>query len=298
MPVSVIIPTYNGLDLLKKHLPAVFRALRRHDEVIIVDDASSDESILWLTENYKLQSKVVMQKDAFCFIGIHKDIDVKVLVNRTNLRFAASCNLGVASAKSEIVILLNSDVSPDKDFLRYLLPHFRDKKVFAVGCKELAANEDDKEYGRNEAHFERGFLVHNRAEYQDGQETFWASGGSAAFRKLMWDKLHGFDLAYRPAYWEDIDLSYRARQKGWKVIFESRAVVHHVHESTNTSVFGKKQMETMAYKNSILFMWKNARGELLVQHLIWLPYHLVFTSIRSEGRFLKGFFLAIKDILR
>lgn len=296
MPVSVIIPTYNGLTLLKKHLPAVFKALRRHDEVVIVDDASTDDSILWLTENYKLQFEVVKQKDAFCFTGIHKDIDVKVLVNRANLRFAASCNLGVASAKSEVVILLNSDVSPDKEFLRYLLPHFRDKKIFAVGCKELAANEHDKEYGRNEAHFERGFLVHNRAQYQNGRDTFWASGGSAAFRKLMWDKLGGFDLAYRPAYWEDIDLSYRARRRGWQVIFEERAIVHHVHESTNASVFGKKQMEVMAYKNSILFMWKNARGTLLAQHLVWLPYHLIFTSIRSEGRFLKGFFLAIRDL--
>lgn len=297
MPVSVIIPTYNGVDLLKKHLPSVLKALRQHDEIVIVDDCSIDSTVPWLTQIFDLETTTCSVKDTFCFKGIQKDIDVKVLVNQTNQRFASSCNRGVEIAKSEIVILLNNDVSPEKDFLKYLLPHFKDKKVFAVGCKELAANEKNKEYGRNEAHFERGFLVHNRAEFQNEQETFWASGGSSAFRRIMWLRLKGFDLDYRPAYWEDIDLSYRARCKGWKIAFEPKATVHHIHESTNTSVFGKGKMEVMAYKNSILFVWKNANGIEMIQHFVWLPYHLIFTTIRSQGRFFIGFLVALKQAI-
>lgn len=296
MPVSVIIPSFNGVALLKKHLPQVIKSLRKHDEIVVVDDASTDATIPWLTEVFHLKSVSTPIKDTFCFRSIYKDMDIKVLVNQTNQRFASSCNRGVETAKSEIVILLNNDVSPDRDFLSFLLPHFRDKKVFAVGCLELAANEGNKKYGRNEAHFERGFLVHNRAKYQDGSETFWASGGSSAFRKTMWDKLKGFDLSYRPAYWEDIDLSYRARKRGWKIEFEPKALVHHVHESTNIGVFGKNRMEVMAYKNSILFMWRNARGRELLDHFIWLPYHMVFTVLRSRGRFLLGLGEAIKSL--
>ncbi len=297
MPVSVIIPTYNGLALLKRHLPSVLEALRHHDEIVVVDDASTDASVSYLTKFFALKSVKSPPQNTFYFVGTYKGVDIKVIVNRYNLRFAASSNLGVRESKSEIVILLNNDVSPSKKILEFLLPHFQDKKVFAVGCKELATNEGNKEYGRNEAHFERGFLVHNRARYQDGSETFWVSGGSGAFRKTMWEKLKGFDLAYRPAYWEDIDLSYRAKLKGWKVEFEPKAMVRHVHESTNVSVFGKKRMEIMAYKNSLLFMWKNARGQQLIDHFLWLPYHLIFTTLRSKGRFLQGFFLSLIQLI-
>lgn len=297
MPVSVVIPTYNGLNLLKKHLPKVFAALRKHDEVVIVDDSSKDDSLEWLTKNYHLKPVSSSINDTLCFRGIHKDIDVKVLINQTNQRFASSCNRGVEIAKSEIIFLLNNDVSPEVDVLRYLLPHFKDKLVFAVGCKEIAANENNKEYGRSEAHFERGFLVHNRAEDQDGKETFWASGGSSVFRRTMWDSLKGFDTDFRPAYGEDIDLSVRARNRGWKIEFEPRAVVHHVHESTNASVFGQRKIEVMSYKNALLLIWKNVRGKELLNHFIWLPYHLIFTTIRSRGRFLKGFLMAVAQYL-
>lgn len=297
MPVSIIIPSFNGLKLLNKHLPSVIGAARKHDEIIIVDDASMDASVAWLIEEYGLQSRSSKTSDARVFMAPYKDVDIKLILNDANQRFAASCNRGVDFSKSEIVVLLNNDVSPERDFLKFVLPHFKDKKVFAVGCMELAANEENRQYGRNEAHFERGFLVHNRAKDQDETETFWASGGSSAFRKTMWEKLEGFDLDYKPAYWEDIDLSYRARMKGWKIKFEPKAIVHHVHESTNTSVFGKHKMEVMAYKNSILFMWKNAKGKELLNHLLWLPYHLVFTTIRSQGRFLWGFLVAVRDFL-
>src|SRR5258706_8904438 len=174
--VSIIIPTYNGEALLQKHLPHVLAALHRGDELIIVDDASTDGSVVWL-------------KDTFNTTAKHKDVELKVLVNQSNQRFASSCNRGVESAKSEIVVLLNNDVSPEKDFLQFLLPHFEDEKVFAVGCKELAASEHNKEYGRAEASFQRGFYVHRRSSDQSSGETAWVAGGSGAFRKSMWVKL-------------------------------------------------------------------------------------------------------------
>lgn len=293
--VSIIIPSYNGVSLLKKHLPQVLASMRQGDELIIVDDASTDASVAWLQEKWSLE-KEKETPDVLLWSGKDKKRTVKVLVNRTNQRFASSCNRGVASAKHELVILLNSDVSPEADFLEYLLPHFEDSQVFAVGCKELATNEDNKEYGRAGGAFMRGFLVHWHEDDQTRTDTLWVAGGSGAFRKSMWEELKGFDLDYKPAYWEDIDLSWRARARGWKVLFEPKSVVHHVHESTNQSIFGQQRMEVMGYKNSILFMWKNARGIELLKHILWLPYHLIFTTVRSKGRFLQGFMAALTSL--
>ena len=292
--VSIIIPTYNGLSLLHKHLPSVLMSLRKHDELIIVDDAGTDDSVAWLRSEYKLKPEENTHIDMFCYSGTYKDIEIKVLVNRTNQRFASSCNRGVESAKSDIVILLNNDVSPEKDFLSYLTPHFDDEHVFGVSCKEISS-VDGKEYGRAVAHFKRGFYVHSRASDQVSGETAWVIGGSGAFRKSMWKILGGFDLDFKPAYGEDIDLSFRAQMKGWKTLYEERSIVHHVHESTNADVFGQKRIEIMSYKNAFLFMWKNTRGLTLLLHFLWLPYHFVFTAFRSRGRFLRGFFHALHD---
>lgn len=276
MKISVVIPTYNGKALLEKNLPAVLDAIHNDDEVIVVDDASTDTTVQWLHKNYPTE--------------------VKVLTNEKNQRFALTCNRGARESKNNVIVLLNNDVSPEKDFLKTLLGHFGDETVFAVGCKEIATNEANKEYGRNGGRFERGFLVHWRENDQNQTDTLWVSGGSGAFRKSMWETLKGFDPDYRPAYWEDIDLCWRAREKGWKVLFEPKSVVHHNHESTNASEFGKNRMEVMAYKNQILFMWKNARGMELVKHFLWLPYHLVFTTYRSKGRFALGLIEAIDTI--
>src|SRR5260221_3616514 len=114
--VSVIIPTYNALPLLNEHLPDVIRALRPHDELILVDDASSDGSTDWLVKTFGLkQSPLTLlmktqhgivslsDKDVLCYIGIQKDTEIKVLVNQSNQRFASSCNRGVASAKCDTI---------------------------------------------------------------------------------------------------------------------------------------------------------------------------------------------------
>ena len=102
------------------------------------------------------------------------------------------------------------------------------------------------------------------------------------------------DKLYKPAYWEDIDLSWNAREKyGWKILFEPRSQVYHNHETTNVSVFGLRRMETMASRNQWLFVWKNIRGLKLLQHFLWLPYHLTFTTVRTKGVFAIGFFQAV-----
>jgi GT2 family glycosyltransferase len=272
MKVSIIIPNYNGKDLLQKNLPQVLKAAPKA-EVIVVDDASTDDSHEYLSKYYT---------------------QVKIIKHPKNLRFAAACNSGAKAASGDILILLNSDVVPQIDFLPPLIKHFKDNNVFSVGSLEIEVNNGKKIIsGRTEGDFQRGFLIHWRPTDQESQSTLWNFGGSMAVDRKKYLKLGGMDSLYSPAYWEDIDLCWRAAQKGWKIIFEKDSVVYHHHESTNQTVFGKKKMQEIAFRNQILFVWKNIRGEKLIKHFLWLPYHLIFTSIKTKGLFLKAFLNAI-----
>ncbi|MDZ7587109.1 MAG: glycosyltransferase family 2 protein [Patescibacteria group bacterium] len=267
--VSIIIPNYQKLPLIK-YLPKVIAA-GQGSEIIVVDDASPDDTVAYLAKHFP---------------------QVKVVVNQTNQRFAAACNNGVQAAKSDIVVLLNSDVAPKPGFLKPLIKHFSDPKVFAVSCLEI---QPDGISGQNRCQFKRGFLVHSAAPINKAKvaKNCWATGGSSAFNRRKYLALGGMDSLYQPAYWEDIDLSWRARQQGFTILFEPQSQVFHHHETTNLSVFGQKKMETMAFRNQLLFVWKNIRGQQLLEHFLWLPYHLVLTTIRTQGLFLTAFLQAV-----
>ncbi|MFH1280918.1 MAG: glycosyltransferase family 2 protein [Candidatus Beckwithbacteria bacterium] len=275
--VSFVIPNYKKTPLIK-HLSQVLKACPLGSEIIVVDDCSPDDTTTYLKKHFP---------------------QVKVIKNKVNQRFAQSCNIGIKATKNNLVVLINSDVAPKSDFLNHLVKHFTDPKVFAVGCLEIQTVNGKKEIsGRNKCQFKRGLVIHSKAKITNlkkSTKNCWASGGSMMLDKNKFLKLGGFDLLYKPAYWEDIDLSWMAREKyGYKIIFEPRSQVFHNHETTNLTVFGKREMEIISARNQLLFTWKNIRGLKLLQHFLWLPYHLVFTNLRSRGVFLNAFFKAIK----
>jgi len=275
MKASIVIPNYNGKKLLEKNLPKVIKACP-DCEIIVVDDASIDQSREFIRSKFP---------------------KVKIIEHKKNRRFAASCNSGIKAAKAKIVVLLNNDVSPKENFLKPLVKHFEDSKVFSVGCKEIEIKKGKKIIsGRTEEDFKRGFLINWRPKDQTSKNTAWTFGGSMAVDRKKYLKLDGMDELFSPAYWEDIDLCFRARKKGWQTVFEKEAIVYHNHETTNISVFGQNKMKIFAYRNQVLFVWKNIRGIKLLSHFFWLPYHLIFTTIRSKGLFLLGFISAVFKI--
>ena len=281
MKFSIIIPNFNGRTLLERNLPKVLQACQSHTsgdwEIIIVDDASNDESVGFLKKNYP---------------------QVKLVRHKTNQYFAISCNNGVKAAKGEIIVLLNNDVIPEKNFLKPLLENFSSKMVFSVGCQEKSQSGGKTILsGRAGGEFKRGFLVHWRAKDQDKKDTLWTASGSAAYRKSLWVKLGGLDPLFRPAYGEDIDLSYRAQKSGFKILFEPKSKVFHQHETTNIKAFGEKKIKIYAFKNQFLFVWKNITDfSYLCQHFLWLPYNLLLSGFRTRGLFLQGLLLALKQL--
>lgn len=288
MNLSIIIPNYNGEDLLKKNLPIVLKAVKKYKkgkvEIIIPDDPSTDNS-----------EEVI--KDFIANIT-DKNITGKTISNKDKNQagFSKNVNRGARLATGDILILLNSDVAPREDFLDALLPHFTDPGVFAVGCMDESIEDGQKILrGRGIGRWERGFLLHARGNI-DSDNTLWAGGGSSAFSKKIWDKIGGLDEIYNPFYWEDIDLSYRALKSGFKIIFEKKSKVIHEHEkgAIKTTVKNLK-IKKIAYRNQFIFVWLNITDkDLFLSHLLWLPYNLLTALLRKDGIFFSGFFAALK----
>lgn len=286
MNLSVVIPNYNGEELLKKNLPKVFEAISSYKdgeiEVMVTDDCSMDNS-LSILEDLKLKMNVLYTKIKF-----------KIIKNKKNLGFSSSVNSGVKNANGDILILLNTDVVPKRRFLIPLLSHFSDPNVFAVGCMDESVEKNKIILrGRGTGLWKRGFLIHSRGEI-DKTSTLWVSGGSGAFRKNIWDKLGGFNSLYNPFYWEDIDLSYRAVKSGYKILFEPKSIVIHEHEKGPIKKkFSSSQVKSIAYRNQFIFVWKNATDlDLQFSHLFWLPYYFIKAFIGADLSFFKGFFSA------
>lgn len=277
MKVSIIIPNYNGEELLKKNLPKVFDAAKANKngevEIIVVDDGSTDNSVDEI-HNYNAEFKVIQ--------------------NEKNLGFSSAINRGVKEANGQMIVLLNTDVVVQANFLEPLIKHFRDPDVFAVGCMDKNI-ENGKVVlrGRGIGKWHRGFLMHQRGEVNK-KDTLWVNGGSGAFKRRIWEKIGGFDQLYNPFYWEDIDLSYRALKSGYKILFENKSVVQHEHlQGAIKKNFSSFQVKSVAYRNQFIFVWKNATDlNLWFSHILWLPYHLIKSLMRADLAFLIGFFQA------
>ena len=276
MSVSIVIPNWNGVYLMKKHLRDVI-ASAPDAEVIIADDMSTDGSVEYLRKNFP---------------------SVTVVARTKREGFAANVDAVVGSAHGDVVVLLNTDVAPEKGFLTPLLIHFRDPDVFAVGCLEKSREQGKIILrGRGIARWVKGYFIHARGE-TDRSDTAWVSGGSGAFRRSMWNELGGMDAVYNPFYWEDIDLSYRARKAGWKILFEPKSVVHHYHEEGKIQrEFSADDVKRVVYRNQFIFIWKNVTDTgIIIAHLLITPIRIIQALFSGDHLMLQGWFLALLNL--
>ena len=283
MNVSLIIPNYNGETILKKSLPKILDAAKNYSkglvEIIISDDESSDGSV-----------KIIKE-----FINKNKDsnVEITLLRNNKNMGFSTNVNRGAGAAKYEIMVLLNTDVFPHRNFLLPLIQNFSDNNVFAAGCMDESI-EGRKVIlrGRGVGKWRKGFLVHKRGEVNK-RDTLWVAGGSGAFRKKIWDRLGGMDPLYNPFYWDDIDLSYRALKSGYQVIFEKESIVRHEHgRGTIKTRYSESEVKNIASRNQFIFIWKNSDLSTLTSHILWFPYNLLKSILRLDFNFIWGLFHA------
>jgi GT2 family glycosyltransferase/glycosyltransferase involved in cell wall biosynthesis len=240
---SVVIPNWNGRDLLEKYLPSVITAVRgnRANELIVVDNGSSDGSAEFVRQNFP---------------------EARLIALGRNLGFGGGSNAGVRAANNDIVVLLNSDMRVGEGFLTPLLAGFTDERVFAVSCQIQFSDPAKRreETGLTQGWWEEGGLrVRHRVDeqIQDLYPCFYGGGGSCAFDRRKFLELGGFDRLLEPFYLEDTDLGYQAWKRGWKVLYQPHSVVYHEHRGTIGKRFTEAQIQAVLSKNFILFAWKN-----------------------------------------
>lgn len=240
--IDIVITSFNGKSLLEKQLPVVIKNSPQATQIIVVDDASSDNTVEYLAKEFP---KVVC------------------ISNIANQGFTRSTNIGVAASKADFVVILNNDVYPEPDYLVSSVKYFTNPKVFAVTFNETNSSWPLISFG--------GKLQYVRGEKsQEPILSAWGSGGSSMVRRSLWHALKGFDPIFSPGYWEDIDLGWRAWRMGYKIIWDPRSTVVHKHEST-FSKLTPSFVSMIKQRNELLFNWKNITDpKLLTEHLAFL----------------------------
>jgi len=245
--IDIVIPSYNGKHLLQKHLSEIVKNSPQVNNIIIVDDASIDGTEEWLKKEFP---------------------DVICLHHSKNIGFTRAVNIAAKYSKADFLVLLNNDVHPLKKYLDNALKYFDDEDVFAV-----TFNEENSSWPLISW---TGKINYTRGEDKSlPRYSAWASGGSAVFRKSIWDQLGGLDEIYAPAYWEDIDIGYRAWKQGYKIIWDNHATVIHEHEASY-SKFDPNYINRIKQRNELLFNWLNITDKKLVNdHKNWIMRYTI-----------------------
>ena len=253
---SLVIPNWNGRDLLERFLPSWVAAIAGHpgSEIVIVDNGSIDGSAEWIAASHPRVRLVALPR---------------------NLGFGSGSNAGFRAAKNDVVVLLNSDMRVEPDFLAPLLAGFTDGSVFAVSCQIFLGDKTKprEETGLTEGWWQDGGLrVSHRIDPQVNRlfPCFYGGGGSCAFDRRKFLELGGFDELLAPFYLEDTDLGFLAWKRGWKVLYQPASVVHHEHRGTIGKRFSREYIDSVLQKNFLLFAWKN------IHEWSRLPGHFLF----------------------
>lgn len=268
-PATVVIPNWNGRDLLEKYLPSVLSAcdFELGDELIVVDNASTDGSAEWIT--------------------LHCP-EVRLLALDENRGFGGGSNAGILAATNPYVVLLNSDMRVEPTFLAPLIAPFSDPDVFAVAAQILFSDSKKRreESGLTYATWRRGevALGHDlNADVPILYPCFYPGGGSSAFDRGKLLALGGFDHLYRPFYLEDTDLGWEAWKRGWKVLYAANSLVYHEHRGTIGKRFSASYVDTIVEKNRILFHWKHVlHPGMLAHYCLRLPFKSVANLVGND----------------
>jgi GT2 family glycosyltransferase len=245
--VSVIIPNWNGAHLLPTCLGSLRRQTLAQYEIIVVDNASQDNSLELLAREFPQVSVITLPR---------------------NLGFTGACNAGIRASHGEFVALLNSDTEADEHWLADVVAAFEcHPEAGLVASKMLLFDRRDILHTAGDLYrldgvpVNRGVWQRDEGQYDREEYVFSACGGSAAYRRAMLDQIGLLDDDFFFSC-EDVDLSWRAQLAGWKCVFAPKAVVYHKLAATG----GGPTASFYDGRNMIWVIAKNYPGSLWKRH--------------------------------
>lgn len=269
MKISVVIPTFSNKNFIGNLINNI--KYLENCQIIVVND----------NPKRRLNDPIFKSKN------------ISLIENQQNLGFSKSVNIGISKATGNYVMLLNDDVLlSDTSFLNLIEQFENNKNLLAISYAQI--DNDGKISGKNRLFWENGFIQHSTDSNITSGNTGWAEAGSSLYDKSKLIKLHGFDEIFSPFYWEDIDLSYRGKKMGYEILFEKKVLVKHHHETTIANEFTKSRISEIAYRNQLIFIWKNIYStSLIFGHLMALFKILIISLLKNDIVFYKGFFGAL-----
>jgi GT2 family glycosyltransferase len=261
--ISVVIPSRNGRELLVEHLPGVVRELRDFTgEIVVVDNGSDDGTAEWLSFTYP---------------------QIVVEVSASPLSFAAAVNRGIQLARYSHVCLLNNDMLLHEGFFQHLGEAFdRVPDLFCATAQIFFPQ------GARREETGKAVMAQNGPEdfpircdppvgFENLSYVLYGSGGCSVYDAAKLEALGNLDEVYQPAYVEDLDIGYRAWQRGWPTVFVQWSMVTHRHRATTSRYYTSEELDTVLEVNYLKFLaravaspkvfrrlWKQAIDRLLM----------------------------------
>lgn len=284
--ISIIIITYNSATHLPRCLGCLKNQTYQNFEIILIDNASQDKT-LEIAKKYQ------------------EELNLQIIEQKQNTGFATANNLGAKMAIGEWLVLLNADAFPQPDWLEKLLQAAEEHPEFAAfSSRQLSAENPEILDGAGDAYHINGmawrwYISYPANEYGlQTREVFTACAAAAMYQREAFLDVGGFDEDYF-AYFEDVDLGFRLRLRGYRTLYVADAVVAHVGSST----FGKQSNFAFyhVHRNLIWAFIKNMPSALLWRYL---PHHLfanfiylAYYSLRLPGKAIwKGKIDALRNI--
>jgi len=263
--ISVIILNWNGKKFLKGCVESILNQTYKDFEIIVVDNASTDNSIKLMKQNFPSS----------------KFKNILLIENKKNLGYCEGNNIGIKKAKGEFIITLNPDIVLDKNFLKEILKPFSNKKVGIVSPKALRMSDKGRIDSVGSIAFKNLFATAKGAgridlkHYRHDEETFGAIGAYAAYRKEMLDDIklnvdnrtEYFDSDFF-TYFDEHDLQIRAHLRGWLSAFARDAICYHFWRySIKQDLVTHAALYTRAFRNYYLSLIKNISVPQIIRSL-------------------------------
>ncbi|MGN0349744.1 MAG: glycosyltransferase family 2 protein [Roseburia sp.] len=265
--VTVIIPNYNGRELLKNCIKTLEKQTCRDFILLIVDNGSTDES-----------SKLVSE----C-------LDLRWIKLNENKGFCGAVNIGIQNTETPYFILLNNDTEADKDFVKELLLAIKkSERIFSCGAQMLDYRQRELLDNAGDCYTALGWAVARgkgkpAERYAKACSVFSACAGAAIYRTDVARQIGLLDEMHF-AYLEDVDLGYRARIYGFFNRYAPAAKVYHLGSATTGTRYNEKKV-FLAARNSIFLVYKNMP---MAQVLLNVPFLFVGILLKSLFFLKKG----------
>lgn len=268
MKVAVVILNWNGRQMLEKFLPSVCRFSQQEGvEVIVADNASTDDSLAFLSESYPGVRQIVLDK---------------------NYGFAEGYNRSLAQVEADYFVLLNSDVEVTEHWIDSVVSYM-DEHPDVAACqpkiRAYYAKEHFEHAGASGGFMDkygypfcRGRILsvveEDKGQYDTEKDLFWATGAAFFVRSKVYRACGGLDADFF-AHMEEIDLCWRMRNRGYRIVCVPQSVVYHVGGGTLNATNPRKTY--LNYRNNLLMIYKNAQPSQL-KKMLFARYFLDYLS--------------------